>query len=116
MSFRTAHAFQDRADESSRILEKFPGRIPIIVERAKHSAAILPVIDKQKFLVPGDLTLSQFIFIIRKRLALESDQALFVFIKGTLPTTGVLMRELYSQYKDADGFLYMDYCGENVFG
>ena len=116
MSFRTSHSFQDRAEESRRILEKFPGRIPIIVERAKHSAANLPPIDKQKFLVPGDLTLSQFIFIIRKRLSLESDQALFVFLKGTLPTTGVLVRELYAQYKDPDGFLYMDYCGENVFG
>jgi GABA(A) receptor-associated protein len=116
MNFRSIHCFEARSGESARIREKFPDRIPIIVERAKNSSADLPKIDKQKYLVPGDLSLSQFIFIIRRRLSLESDQALFLFVKGVLPTTGVLMRELFSQYKDADGFLYIEYCGENVFG
>ena len=116
MNFRAMHCFEARSGESARIREKFPDRIPIIVERAKNSSADLPKIDKQKYLVPGDLSLSQFIFIIRRRLSLESDQALFLFVKGVLPTTGVLMRELFSQYKDADGFLYIEYCGENVFG
>lgn len=116
MNFRSIHCFEARANESARIREKFPDRIPIIVERANNSSANLPTIDKQKYLVPGDLSLSQFIFIIRRRLSLESDQALFLFVKGALPTTGVLLRELYSEYKDADGFLYVEYCGENVFG
>ena len=116
MNFRALHCFEARSSESERIREKFPDRVPIIVERAKHSSADLPKIDKQKYLVPGDVTLSQFIFIIRRRLSLDSDQALFLFVKGVLPTTGVLMRELYSQYKDSDGFLYIEYCGENVFG
>jgi GABA(A) receptor-associated protein len=116
MSFRSIHCFETRANESARIRDKFPDRIPIIVEQAKHSSADLPKLDKKKYLVPGDLNLSQFIFIIRRRVSLTSDKALFMFVKGVLPVTGVLMRELYSEYKDADGFLYMEYCGENVFG
>jgi GABA(A) receptor-associated protein len=116
MNFRSIHCFEARANESARIRDKFPDRVPIIVERAKNSSADIPKIDKQKYLVPGDLSLSQFIFIIRRRLSLDSDQALFLFVKGVLPTTGILLRELFSQYKDADGFLYIEYCGENVFG
>jgi GABA(A) receptor-associated protein len=112
--FKTANTFESRFEESRRIREKFPGRIPVIVERGSKSS--VPCIDKQKFLVPGDLSVSQFIFVIRKRLNLPSEQALFLFIGNTLPTTGMLIRELHSLYADADGFLYATYCGENVFG
>ena len=112
--FRSVHTFEARVEESRRIRDRFPGRVPIIVEKAARSD--VPLIDKQKFLVPGDLTLSQFVFVIRKRLALSSEQALFCFIGGTLPTTGTLLRELYSAFCDKDGVLYVSYSGENTFG
>ena len=35
----------------NRILEKFPDKIPVIVEQGKSDK--LPKIDKSKFLVPG---------------------------------------------------------------
>lgn len=117
MDFKGSHPLRSRIQECSRIIEKFPGRIPLIVERASRKTDTVPLIDKNKFLVPGDLTLGQFIFVIRKRITLSSDQALFVFVGNTLPTTGCLMRELYLQYRDPeDGFLYVKYCGENTFG
>ena len=75
-SFKTTHPFEARLDEAQRIKSKFPGRVPIIVERAAKSD--LPVIDKNKFLVPGDLTVSQFVFVVRKRLALSPEQSLCV--------------------------------------
>lgn len=114
-TFKELHSFEDRLIESTRIKEKFPGRIPIIVERSpSHNQ--LPIIDKSKFLVPADLTVAQFIYIIRKRLTLDSHMALFLFIGGSLPTTSTLMRELYPLHKDHDGFLYAIYSGENTFG
>ena len=114
MDFRLRHTEETRIRESSRIFEKFPGRVPCIVQRGRQ--AVLPPLDKEKFLVPGDLTIGQFIYIIRSRMKLESDKALFVFVGSVLPTTGSLMRELYSAYKEADGFLYLTYCGESTFG
>jgi GABA(A) receptor-associated protein len=113
--FKTANPFEARAEEARRIRDKFPGRVPVIVERGQRSLSV-PRIDKQKFLVPGDLNVSQFIYVIRKRLNLPSEQALFLFVGNTLPTTGMLIRELHASYGDADGFLYVTYCGENVFG
>jgi len=88
----------------------------VIVEPAKFDSKTVPMIDKTKFLVPGDLTLGQFIFIIRRRLTLSSETALFMFVGGTLATTNTLMRELYSTHKDIDGFMYATYSGENTFG
>ncbi len=108
--------FEDRLTESNRITDKFPGRIPIIVERSKTSSTNIPVLDKEKFLVPQDLTVSQFIYIIRRRLTLPSETAMFLFVGNTLPTTSTLMRELYGIHRDRDGFLYAQYSGENTFG
>lgn len=112
--FKEVHTFDKRAAEAKRIREKFPGRVPVIVERAARSD--VPVIDKQKFLVPGDLTMGQFVYVIRKRLALPAERALFVFVGSTLPTSGSLMREVFAQYADTDGFLYVQYSGESTFG
>ena len=115
MDFRARYSLEQRSAEASRIHDKFPGRIPCIVQKAKSSKT-MPTIDKEKFLVPGDLTIGQFIFVIRKRIALDSDKALFVFVGNTLPTTGTLMRELFRAHAEDDGFLYLTYCGESTFG
>ena len=112
----SSHPFNLRVEESRRIREKFPGRCPVIVEKSKRSNNDIPKVDKNKFLVPMDLTLGQFIYVIRKRLVLPPEKALFIFINNTLPGTGALMRELYTQYADLDGFLYVQYGGENTFG
>jgi len=115
MDFRVRYSLEQRIQESSRIKVKFPGRVPCIVQKA-NNAKTLPSIDKEKFLVPGDLTVGQFIFVIRKRIALDSDKALFLFVGNTLPTTGSLMRELNHSHQEPDGFLYFTYCGESTFG
>lgn len=112
----SSHPFNLRVEESRRIREKFPGRCPVIVEKSKRATNDIPKIDKNKFLVPIDLTLGQFIYVIRKRLVLAPDKALFVFVQNSLPGTGSIMRELYAQYADLDGFLYVQYCGESTFG
>lgn len=93
---------------------QFPGRVPVIVEKAARSD--VPEIDKQKFLVPGDLTLGQLCFVLRKRLSLPPEKGLFLFIGSSLPTTGALLREIYAASADADGFLYVQYSGESTFG
>ena len=113
--FKTRATFEERSLESLRIRERFPGRIPIIVERSGRSIDV-PLIDKNKFLAPGDLSVSQFLHVVRRRMQLSGETALFLFVGNTLPTTGTLLRELYSMYSDNDGFLYMAYTGENTFG
>ena len=116
MNFKTQFSPEERLLESSRIRDKFPGRIPVIVEKSRNASPHIPTIDKSKFLVPADLTISQFIFVIRKRIHLQSETALFLFVAGTLPTTALTMRELYSIHHESDGFLYAQYTGENTFG
>ena len=113
-SFKNKHLLENRLIESNKIRLKYPDRIPVIVEK-KENSQILDI-DKNKFLVPYDLTLSQFVYVIRKRMKLAPEMAIFVFIQNQIPTQHVLMTELYHDYKDEDGFLYITYSGENTFG
>lgn len=112
--FKEVHSFEKRKEESIRILSKFHDRIPVICERVEDSD--IPNIDKRKYLVPSDLTVGQFVYVIRRRIHLPSEKAIFIFVKDILPPTAALMSTIYEQYKDEDGFLYVVYSGENTFG
>ena len=113
-AFKENMDYESRKTESGRILEKYPDRIPIIVEKESKSDVV--DIDKKKYLVPKDLTMGQFIFVIRKRIKLPPEKAIYMFINNTLPPTATFMSSLYEDHKDEDGFLYLTYSGENYFG
>ena len=114
MKFKEKYSLEERQIESKKVLSRYADRIPIIVEKAKESH--MADIDKIKFLVPKDLTMGQFSFIIRKRIKLNQDEGLFILINNTMMPTGDIIAKIYNNYKDEDGFLYVSYCGENTFG
>lgn len=113
-SFKEKMTFEERRRESNQIKLKYPDKIPVIVEKVKNTA--LPDLDKHKYLVPADINVGQFLFVIRKRIKLAPEQAMFIFIDNNIPPTNSLLSELYKTYKDEDGFLYMNVCGESTFG
>jgi GABA(A) receptor-associated protein len=112
--FKKRNNIEKRKAESCRILSKYPDRIPIICEQNKSSD--IELIDKNKYLVPSDLTLGQFMYVIRKRIKISSEKSLFLFVNGKIPPTSQLMSIIYNEHKDDDGFLYITYSGENTFG
>lgn len=112
-SFKSDHPFEKRKDESSRIMAKYPDKLPVIVEKAYNTT--VSDIDKKKYLVPSDLTVGQFVYIVRRRISLPAEQALFLFIGNSLVPTSATMAATYEK-KDDDGFLYITYAGENTFG
>lgn len=114
-SFKTKFDFETRKKESDKIKTKYPNRYPIIINKAKKCE--LPEIEKTKFLIPGDLTMGQFMFVIRKRIKLAETDSLFLFINDKIiPLSSSLVSSIYEEHKDEDGFLYVSYCNENVFG
>ena len=112
--YRTTRTFEERIEESSRMRAKYPDRIPVICQKTPHST--LSALYKSKYLVPKELTSAQFLYVIRKRLQLTSEKALFIFIEGIMPSSNFTFDELYETYKNTDGFLYISYAEENVFG
>jgi len=114
LPFKNTYPYISRYHESSRILNKYPDRIPVICEKSKNCN--MDEIDKHKYLVPIDLTCGQFIYVIRKRLKLSAEKANFIIINGSIPPTATTIAEIYYKNKNEDGFLYITYTSENVFG
>lgn len=112
--FKESHTFEKRKEESKKMREKYPDRVPVIVEKSLGSD--LPNIDKTKYLVPVDLTIGQFVYVIRKRIKLKPEKAIFLLVNKILPPTSILLGKLYDEQIDNDGFLYIEYTGENTFG
>ena len=112
--FRNNYDLTKRKSESTRIKLKYPKRVPIICEKNNNSD--IPDIDKNKYLVPMDLTVGQFLYVIRKRIKLNPEKALFLFINNTIPSSSQLLSKIYQDYEDEDGFLYIIYSSKNTFG
>ncbi|XP_036408491.1 microtubule-associated proteins 1A/1B light chain 3C-like [Megalops cyprinoides] len=77
----------------------------------------LPPLDKTKFLVPQELSMTQFVTIIRNRMSLMPSQAFYLLINNNgLASMSLTMAQVYKDHKDDDGFLYMTYASQEMFG
>lgn len=113
-TFKNRFSHEQRKSEASRIRARYSDRVPIVVEVSPKSS--IPDIDKNKFLVPLDITVGQFLQVIRKRMVLNSSQGIFLFVNNTIPAMTSLIGEIYKEHKDTDEFLYFTLTGESAFG
>lgn len=103
-------------DSVEKIRIKYPDKLPIFIIKSKHDK-ILPSINNNKFLVSENLKVSDLITLVRNRIELKPEQSLFFFIDNkVIPSTAENLGKLYSEYKNDDNLLIINYCGENVFG
>ncbi|XP_020481261.1 microtubule-associated proteins 1A/1B light chain 3C [Labrus bergylta] len=115
-AFKQRKSFATRKQEVAGIRSKFPNKIPVIIERYDKEK-YLPPLDKTKFLVPHELTMTQFVTIIRNRMALLPTQAFYLLINNSgLASMSLTMAQVYKDHQDEDGFLYMTYASQEVFG
>jgi len=117
VTYKTEFTFEARCAESQKIRERNPLKIPVIVEPNPYIANSPILLDKKKFLVPLSFTMGQFYMVVRKRVRLAPEEALFIFFdKSHSAPMSAKMSSLYENHKDADGFLYATYSRENTFG
>ena len=114
MEFKKQFPLYERLQESEKVLYEYPDKVPVICE--KDTRVYNCEIKKRKYLVAKDLTIGQFMYIIRKQIQMNSSMGLFLFTKGTIPSSSENMGNIYKKYKDSDGYLYMNYAFENTFG
>ena len=112
--FKSRFTFDERYNQTSNIRLKYPKRIPVFVSRSCYNNC--PKIDRNKFLVPNDLTIGQFMFVIRKRMKLSSEKSIYLFVNNKIPPTSSLISNVYELNKNSDGFLYITYSAESKFG
>ena len=113
--YKKVNTLEERKNEHQKVMQKNPGKIAIICEKSPKSH--IPDIEKTKFLISEELNLAQFSAMIRKKLKMNKDEALFFLVNGKKSITGdSSMLEIYNTYKQEDGFLYIAYASEEVWG
>lgn len=109
-------------EKSTRLLNKFPDRIPVIIE--KNEGNLKLDLQNSKYLLQKDMSVSTFICIIRTKInktLINSKKAIFTFVKKNegnyiLIPMNENMGNIYDIYKQDDGFLYIKFGIENTFG
>ena len=74
----------------------------------------LAIVKNFLFFFPS--IVGQFYFLIRKRIHLRAEDALFFFVNNTIPPTSATMGQLYQEHHEEDFFLYVAYSDESVYG
>ena len=102
------YTIEQRKTESARVRERYNDRVPVICEKMPESdvptvdvrgapplllwarphansrgARLLASLQKSKYLIPMDMTVGQLVYVLRKRISLPSDKAIFVFVNNT---------------------------------
>ena len=122
--FRAQFTYPKRKEESDSIRLKHPDHCPVIIE--KRDGSMLPDISRKKYLVPGVSNMAKVVMEVRRNVPLNSTEAIYLTVcvynkDGSLKDERMVppsqpMDFIYQAYKDWDGFLYIQYSGENTFG
>ena len=105
-----------RREDCQKIMASNPGKVPIICEKAPNSK--IKQIEKSKFIVDSDLTISEFNLMIKRKFEMSQYSSLYLLVNGKIALQGNLsLSEVYEKYKDPeDGILYIIYASELTWG
>jgi len=101
---------QQRRNDVLRLFKRYPDKIPVYVEGGN--------ISQNKFLVPYDISVAQFLHMLREKVLLTPNESIFLFWgkRREIMASNMTVREIYDRAKDIDDMLYVIYSKENVFG
>ncbi len=112
--------FEDRKKRSQSLLFKYKDKYPVILEKSSKDNN-LPSIEKSKLLVSYEMTVATIIQLLKKNININEYTSIYIMTtdknKNSIMLSGAQsISFLYENYKNDDGFLYLEYCAENVFG
>ncbi len=113
--YKKTTTFTERKLKSLNMITQYPDRIPVIID-LNDSFSKKYVLDKNKYLIPFDISLAHFASIIRKRLKIDQSKALYFFINNKLFPMTTIISNIYEKEKDEDDFLYIEISEESTFG
>ena len=126
--FKEQLSLEERKRKAEELLLTYPERIPIIIEKDKtllekeqseeyKNGKKIPNTTKTKFLVNRTDTVDNIILVVKNQLQISSEQAIFLLVNSKYALSGnSLMSTVYEKYKDEDGFLYLTFALELIWG
>ena len=114
-TYKIQNTLKQRKIISQNILNKNKDKVPIILEK-DPKCKLIPI-KKTKFMIEKNSTVSKLIQSIRILMKIPQEEGLFLSAKGKYTLTGQkIIGDIYNTYKDEDGFLYIMYTTELIFG
>ena len=100
-----------RQHQSNKWLNRYNDSIPTLCSYLNFNLTMY------KYLIPSSFTVGQFLHTIRKKLDMKKTEAMYMYTEShILLSTGSLMKVVYDEHKNQDGFLYIIIALENTFG
>ena len=113
--FKKQVDLETRKKQNKELIKRNPKKIPIILEK-DPKCKLIPI-KKTKFMIEKNSTVSKLIQSIRILMKIPQEEGLFLSAKGKYTLTGQkIIGDIYNTYKDEDGFLYIMYTTELIFG
>ena len=100
-------------EEVQQVTNLYPDRIICAVDARDTQD---PPMDKRKFVVPAEIQFGNFVAVVRKRLKIKEQEALFFFVDSSLIQMSKTMNEIKTSHASEDGVVYVVYSKENTFG
>ena len=115
--FKHHYPIEKRMQWSKEARLKYSNKLPLIVEK-DHKCQALDDLTNPKFLMPRTFSISEVQMIIRRKLNLRKEQGLFLMVNDgkDIVKANQSLENVFETYKDEDGFLYILYTQEDMFG
>ena len=122
-AYKLEYSFDHRVAECAAMLNERRNQraadadeiwVPVVLEPAAGESAGADVLRRSRFLVPGNVSYSKFVRVLRERLEYPSGKPLYVLTGSPtfFPSPEVAMHKIFATEKDEDGFLYCTYTND----
>ncbi len=110
-------SFEARKKRSNSLLSKYPDKIPVILEKSSKDK-YLPKVDKNKLLVAHNMTVATIIQLLKTHIKIDEKTSIYIMVSNNnvMLSGSQSISDIYKNHQSNDGFLYLEYCTENVFG
>lgn len=107
-SYREKHTIEYRKRDTRKALKEYPDRVPVIVETSPNADEDIPIITKNKYIIPDKLSVVCFVTILKHKLDIKSKKKINLYVNGTVLKDHDLISAHYRVSKEDDGYLYIE--------
>ena len=113
-NFKKENTLEERKKKYNEFKELHPDKIPIIIEKDK--SCYFKDIGIIQFALKREETISILQYRVRKMLDIGQDLSFLFYAKNRSIPFEISIGEVYDKYKESDGFLYLAYSSEMLWG
>ncbi|CAD8053124.1 unnamed protein product [Paramecium sonneborni] len=114
LNFQNSRSFEERKNETDNCKQLYPNDVLVVVEQSNKSK--LPQKNFIKFKMSNNLAIMCVLQYIKTKIQISQYDSINLYCGKTQLRVDQTLKELHQQFKDLDGFLYINYMEMNSFG